>query len=96
MRINLLISSSSRSRWKTFTLNSVFSNFSFHTSVKKGFENVMTSSVMDGFLHVPMKNEIVAHNNKLDTCIRKRFHAFILKIKVGIICGGVGFDDKII
>ncbi len=56
----------------------------------------MTSSVMDGFLHVPMKNEIVAHNNKLDTCIRKRFDAFILKIKVGIICGGVGFDDKII
>jgi len=51
---------------------------------------------MIGFLHVPTKNKTITHNNKLDTCIRKRFDAFILKIRVGIVCGGVGFDNIII
>ncbi len=35
-------------------------------------------------------------NNKLGTCIQKRFDVFILEIKVGIVCGGVGFDSRII
>jgi hypothetical protein len=48
---------------------------------------------MIGFPHVPTKNKKIAQNNKLDTCIRKKFDVFILKIKVGIVCDNVGFDN---
>jgi hypothetical protein len=65
VRITLLIGSSSHNYWKTFTLNDLSSSSSFSISTTEGFEDVMASYAMIGFLLMSMENKRIIKTTNL-------------------------------
>jgi hypothetical protein len=76
--------------------NDVFSSFSSHIGRNKGCENVVASFTMIGFLLMSTKNKRVTLKNKYNFYIQRKFHAYILEIKVRIMCNGASFDSRTI
>jgi hypothetical protein len=86
VRTTVLNGSSSCNRWETFTSNNVFSSFSIGTI--KGFEGIRTSSAIIESSLASTKTKGVTRT--IYYLHSKGVDAFILKIRVGVMCGSDG------
>jgi hypothetical protein len=79
---------SSCDHWKTFTLNSVSSSCSSYIGATIRFESIITSSAMIESSPTSTKTKRVVE--KIWYLQSKEIDAFILKIRVGVVCNSDG------